>query len=87
MHQQEDIWATMMNECRKLEYPVLPVFGGEPWFSAKYLCHHWLQMESEDKFVADCKAAAVPIVRPGRRPCMRLSDVLAMYLRNEGAAS
>lgn len=86
MHQQEDIWATMMNECRKLELPVLPVFGGEPWFSITYICNNWLQIEKAADFVKKCKTAAVPMIRVNQKPCVRLSDVLSMYL-SEGAES
>jgi hypothetical protein len=86
MKPKAEVWEAMMEECRQAEHPVLPVWDGEPWFSASYVCQHWLQLESVDKFVRDCKASGVPLLRIGRRPCVRLSDVLAMY-RSEAAES
>jgi hypothetical protein len=82
----EPIWKSWIDECRKQELPVLPVFGGEPWFSITYICNNWLQIEKATDFVKKCKTAAVPMIRVNQKPCVRLSDVLEMY-RNEGAAS
>jgi hypothetical protein len=86
MSGDETIWKEMMNECRKLELPVVPVFGGEPWFSITYICNSWLQIEKAADFVKKCKTAEVPMIRVNQKPCVRLSDVLAMY-RSEGAES
>ena len=87
MSQPEDIWTTMMHECRKLEYPVLPVFGGEPWLSINYICRHWLQIEDTTNFSKQCRSKDVPIIEVNRRLCARFSDVSAMYLHKKGAAS
>lgn len=65
----------MVEECRQLGLPCVPVVEG-PWFAIEYLAKHWLMIDRCTDLVAACKQAGVPMLMIRRKPCIQLKSIV-----------